>query len=67
MPNALWAPDMDNYDIKLLSPDDGSWQAFQDDWKSQCAEVGEEIDDFAPDILKLIGDIVEGTAPRSMA
>ncbi len=56
---------MDNFDIKLLSTEDGSWEAFKEDWQDQCDEVGEDIDDYSPQILKLIEGTVLGTDPTA--
>lgn len=52
-----------DFDIKLLSQDDGSWEAFQADWKKQCDEVGDDFDDYSPDVLELISSIITGGTP----
>ena len=54
---------MENFDIKLLSATDGSWEAFKEDWQNQCDEVGEDLDEYSPEILKLIEGTVLGTEP----
>lgn len=59
----VWRAAMENYDIKVLSQGDGSWEAFRSDWKAQCSEVLEEFDDYSPDILKLLEGTVTGTTP----
>lgn len=47
------------FDIKLLARDDGSWDAFEADWKAQCDEVDESYDDYAPDAFGVIGGIID--------
>jgi len=54
---------MTDFDIKLLSTADGSWDAFQADWKLQCDEVGEIYEDYAPDALATIAGVVDGSTP----
>lgn len=54
---------MADFDIKLLSCEDGSWDAFEADWRRQCGEVDEEYDDYAPDVLNLLSGIVTGKTP----
>jgi hypothetical protein len=55
---------MTDFDIKLLSCEDGSWAAFQADWRAQCDEVGEIFDEYAPDALSIIEGIATGTTPK---
>lgn len=51
---------MADFDLKILSPDDGTWDAFCDDWKGQCSEVNDTFEDYAPDALGVIGGIMTG-------
>ena len=51
---------MTDFDFKILSVDDGSWDAFCEDWKVQCDDVAEEFDDYAPDALGVIQGIMSG-------
>lgn len=39
--------------VRLLQSD-GSWPKLLEDWSRQCDEVGESIDDFAPDAMSVI-------------
>jgi hypothetical protein len=55
---------MDNYDIKILSVEAGTWAAFEADWQEQCAEVKAEYDDYSPDVLGLIRNLVTGNTPQ---
>ena len=43
--------------IRLLNSDD-SWQKFEDDWRQQCDEMGEEFDTYAEATLGAVRDIV---------
>ena len=54
---------MTEFDIKLLSAEDGTWDAFVADWTAQCGVVGEAFDDYAPDVIKLLSGIVDGSEP----
>lgn len=38
---------------RLLNAD-GSWAKVMDDWTRQCQELGESIDDFAPEAMSVI-------------
>lgn len=52
---------MDNFDIKLLTKTDGSWDAFCLDWQEQCEKVGEDFTEYAPDLIEIMRDIACGT------
>ncbi|MDO6415931.1 hypothetical protein Q4F19_16190 [Sphingomonas sp. BIUV-7] len=43
---------------RLLTAD-GSWQKVIDDWQRQCEEVGESIDEFAPESRALLHGFAE--------
>jgi hypothetical protein len=52
---------MDNFEIKLLSAKDGSWEQFRDNWITQCEAVGEVFEDYSPDVLSVIAGVVSGS------
>jgi len=52
-----------NFDIKILSDQDGTWAAFKADWEAQCDEVGDAFDDYSPDVTRLMEGIACGTEP----
>lgn len=52
---------MADFDFKILSIDDGSWDAFCTNWKAQCEEVEEQFDDYAADAFQVIHGIMSGT------
>jgi hypothetical protein len=52
---------MAKFQIHTLSATDGSWDRFREDWQAQCDEVGDNFDDYAPDSLKVVAEIVAGT------
>jgi hypothetical protein len=45
--------------------EDGTWQAFQDDWKKQCAEAGEPFEDYAPDITEILRQNAAGEVAQT--
>jgi hypothetical protein len=45
---------MTNFSFSRISATDGTWQSFQNDWKSQCESVGEVYEDYAPDSLGVL-------------
>lgn len=54
---------MTHFDIKILREEDGTWAAFEADWKQQCEDVGESIDDYSPEALELLRRIAMGKEP----
>lgn len=52
---------MAKFEMHLLSPTDGTWDAFRADWEAQCIEVGDIFEEYAPDSLKVVAEIVAGT------
>ena len=52
---------MPDFDLKILSHEDGSWDAFCDDWKAQCEKVEETFEDYAPEALGVITGIMSNT------
>lgn len=51
---------MTDFSMHILSPADGTWGKFTDDWEAQCAEVGDSLGDYALDSLPVLFDIVQG-------
>lgn len=54
-----------DFDLKVLSQEDGSWDAFKTDWAAQSAEVGEDFDEYAPSVISVLEDIVTGDLPSA--
>jgi len=54
---------MVDFTICSLELDDGTWSAFEADWKAQCAKAGEGYDDYAPNSLDVLRGIVDGRVP----
>lgn len=54
---------MADFEIKILSASDGSWEAFQADWRAQSTEIDDAFEDYAPDALAVIGGFMSGTIP----
>lgn len=52
---------MAKFEIQILSASDGSWERFRQDWQAQCAEAGDNFDDYAPDSLQVVADAVAGS------
>lgn len=52
---------MANFETHILSVSDGSWDRFRSDWQTQCVDVGDTFEDYAPDSLKVVAEIVAGT------
>ena len=52
---------MAKFEIHTLSASDGSWDKFRSDWQAQCDRVGETFEEYAPDSLKVVAEIVAGT------
>lgn len=54
---------MAKFEMRLLATGDGSWDQFREDWVAQCAEVDDIFEEYAPDSLKVVAEIVAGTMP----
>ncbi|NTF43056.1 hypothetical protein [Rhizobium rhizogenes] len=44
--------------VRLLE-DDGTWQAFQDDWRAQCEPFEEDFDTYAEATFSAVREIIE--------
>lgn len=48
-----------------LTKDDGSWDAFLENWRTQCGEFDEEIENFASATLRELGELATEGHPRA--
>lgn len=48
-----------SYTFGRLLTSDGSWQAFEDDWRKQCEDLEEDFDAFASPTFEVVKDLVE--------
>lgn len=50
--------DYDNHNFIRLLESDGTWDAFETDWRSQCDSLGEEFDSYAEATFAVVRDLI---------
>lgn len=50
---------MNEYKLVRLLKEDGTWDAFESNWRDQCSTLGEEFEGYAGSTFSIVRDLVE--------
>ncbi|TWH28915.1 hypothetical protein L611_003600000290 [Aminobacter sp. J15] len=56
---------MRDFNLIRLLASDGTWDAFEDDWRRQCAELGEDFEAYAGSTFAVVSDLVASEDKRA--